>query len=90
MPFCQEFSYATLVRQLILYSTPVCHLCDDAKALIARLPIGSVRLEVVDITDDQALMRVYGLRIPVLKLEGADGDLRWPFDFEGLCRYVRV
>ena len=58
---------------LTLYSRPGCHLCDDMKALVARVAaaIGAkVALEEVDISKDRELEARYGLEIPVLMVDG--------------------
>lgn len=58
---------------VILYGRPACHLCDDARAVIL-----AVRADVpfdfdeVDIDDDDALVREYGLRIPVITIDGQE------------------
>ena len=58
---------------LTLYSRPGCHLCDDMKAVIARV-VGEhavdVTLEEVDISTDADLESRYGTEIPVLLLNG--------------------
>jgi glutaredoxin len=58
---------------LTLYSRPGCHLCDDMKAVIARV-VGAdavdVTLEEVDISTDADLESRYGTEIPVLVLNG--------------------
>jgi len=58
---------------LTLYSRPGCHLCDDMKAVIARVvgehPV-DVTLEEVDISTDADLESRYGTEIPVLLLNG--------------------
>ena len=56
---------------LTLYSKPGCHLCDEMKALVARLEgVFPLLLESVDISTDPALEARYGLEIPVLFVEG--------------------
>ena len=56
---------------LTLYSRPGCHLCDDMKAVVARVARQvPLRLEEVDISVDPALETLYGLGIPVLMVEG--------------------
>jgi hypothetical protein len=61
---------------LILYHRPGCHLCDEAREILAMLaPIPPVR--EVDITADPAMLGHYGTRIPVLA--GADWEVDWPF-----------
>ena len=68
----------------ILYSSPGCHLCEQAEEMLDYLGIG---FEVVDITSDVALVRLYGVRIPVLKR--SDGsELGWPFDTLDIERFT--
>ena len=58
---------------LTLYSRPGCHLCDDMKAVIARVSQGradDVTLEEIDISTDADLESRYGTEIPVLLLNG--------------------
>ena len=56
---------------VVLYARPGCHLCDDARAVIeeARAEVAFVFQEV-DIESDDALVRDYGLRIPVVAVDG--------------------
>ena len=71
---------AHLVIALTLYSRPGCHLCDEMKAIVARVvgdtdepsgqPTRPVTLEEVDISRDPALESRYGLEIPVLLVNG--------------------
>ena len=56
---------------LVLYSKPGCHLCDEMKAVVAR--VGRSRpltLEEIDISKDEELEARYGLEIPVLFVNG--------------------
>ena len=57
--------------QLVLYSKPGCHLCDEMKHVVDR--VGSripFTLKVVDISTDRDLLERYGLEIPVLEIDG--------------------
>jgi hypothetical protein len=59
------------VIALTLYSRPGCHLCDDMRAVIARVArTMSVALEDVDISTDAELEARYGPEIPVLLVDG--------------------
>lgn len=61
------------MTQVTLYGKPGCHLCDDARAVVAS--VRSERefaLEEVDITLDPALHARYGERIPVVAVDGED------------------
>ena len=59
------------MRRVVLYGKPGCHLCDEARAVVAavraRQPFD---LEEVDVSTDPELHRRYGERIPVLALDG--------------------
>jgi len=59
------------VPTVTVYGRPGCHLCDDALAVLERvraeLPF---ELVSVDIEADDALLRAYLERIPVVALDG--------------------
>lgn len=52
--------------RLRLYTTLGCHLCEQQESLLALLLRGEYRLEKIEISEDEALMERYGVRIPVL------------------------
>lgn len=60
-------------REVVLYGRPGCHLCDDARAVLERLraelPFALVER---DIEQDDALLRAYLERIPVIALDGEE------------------
>jgi hypothetical protein len=59
------------VPTLTLYGKPGCHLCEDARAAVARaVKRRAAALEEVDITLDPVLHARYGERIPVLEIDG--------------------
>jgi glutaredoxin-like protein DUF836 len=59
------------VIELTLYSRPGCHLCDDMKAVIARVArVVPSTLTEVDISTDPELDSRYGVEIPVLLVDG--------------------
>lgn len=75
------------MSEVILYSRPDCHLCEEAEELLSRVaPERAVR--VVDIEDDIMLIDRYGIRVPVLRLESTGEELGWPFDEAALARYL--
>jgi glutaredoxin len=61
------------VREIVLYGRPGCHLCDDARVVLERiraeLPFALVER---DIEADDALLRAYLERIPVIALDGEE------------------
>ena len=61
------------VIRLTIYSRPGCHLCDEMKALVARVGRRSalpIAIEEIDISTDPDLEARYGVEIPVLLVEG--------------------
>lgn len=50
---------------------PGCHLCDDAAPAVRRAAraVGGV-VEEVDVESNDSLVRDYGLRVPVVRLDG--------------------
>jgi len=61
----------TALVQIVIYSRPGCHLCDDMKAVVRKvgrtIPLS---LTEIDISADPALEAQYGVEIPVLFVEG--------------------
>ena len=59
------------MRHVVLYSRPGCHLCDEAREILlaehARSPF---ELEEIDVETDDALELEYGIRIPVVTIDG--------------------
>ena len=61
------------MTQVTLYSRPGCHLCDDARAMLERVRAErDFDLSEVDIDADDALLRRYDERIPVIAIDGAE------------------
>jgi glutathione S-transferase len=61
------------MKVVTLYGRPGCHLCDEARLVLQR--IGAThpfRLEEIDIEADDALLKRYLERIPVIALEGEE------------------
>jgi hypothetical protein len=61
------------MARVLLYTRPGCHLCDVARdtldAVRARHPFA---LEEVSIEGDDALELAYGIRIPVVLVDGEE------------------
>jgi glutaredoxin len=61
------------MRSVVLYSRPRCGLCDEARAVIlaerARTPFAFTE---VDVSTDDELERAYGIRIPVVVVDGEE------------------
>ena len=59
--------------RVVLYGRPGCHLCDDALAVLERVRARTpFDFQTVNIEDDDALLRAYLERIPVVSLDGED------------------
>jgi len=58
--------------ELVLYSRPGCHLCEEALAELVGLHRAGYRFELreVDIESDEALLRRMLERIPVVEVNG--------------------
>ena len=60
-------------HRVVMYSRRNCHLCDEARAVLTaergRLPFD---LEEVFVDGDDGLERDYGLRVPVVLVDGAE------------------
>ena len=60
-------------HQVTIYSKPDCHLCDRAKAVVERCKEKvDFALEVVDISQNPALLVRYRDDIPVILLDGSE------------------
>ena len=61
------------MRAVTLYGRPGCHLCDDARVVLERVRAESpFTLVERDIERDEALLRAYLERIPVIALDGEE------------------
>lgn len=78
-------------RSVVMYSRPGCHLCDQAREVIesvrSRVPF---RFSEIDIDASDELTREYGIKIPVIAVDGED---RWEYrvdaaDLEAALRAV--
>jgi glutaredoxin len=75
--------------RVVLYSRPGCHLCDQARQiLVAEQLEHPFELDEVDVQDDENLERAYGIRIPVVEIDGQD-RFEYEVDPHELARIVR-
>jgi len=70
----------TAARTITLLSRPGCHLCDEARTVVARVAdeLGVAWTER-DITESQQDLRDYGEMIPVTLIDGVQHDF-WRVD----------
>lgn len=75
------------MKSLVLYSTDHCALCEEALDLLFSMPeLRGLALRVVDVAEDDALLRRYGERIPVLRMDGREVDA--PIDRAKVMRLI--
>ena len=75
------------VAVLTLLSKPGCHLCDEAREIVAGVVAGledsasapSITVEELSILDDAALLERYAEEIPVLLINGKVHNI-WRID----------
>jgi glutaredoxin len=61
------------VTTVVLYARDGCHLCDEARRVIDEIRRTSpFDLTEIDIETDDALIRDYGIRIPVVAVDGEE------------------
>lgn len=75
-----------MTPRVTLYAKPGCHLCEDARAVIARVcaDLGT-SFEEVDISGSAELAASYGEQIPVTLVDGRQHDF-WRVDEARLRR----
>lgn len=71
------------MKKFNLYSSEGCHLCEEALLLCDGL-IERESINIIDIVEDDKLVALYGISIPVLERinenNQVDGDkIFWPF-----------
>jgi glutaredoxin len=55
------------------FTRPGCHLCDEARTVLLReRERAPFELDEIDIETDGSLVREYGLRIPVVVIDGEE------------------
>lgn len=68
-----------MLENFILYGSEGCHLCEEALSL-ALAVIPAENIKVVDILDDDKLVELYRVHIPVLERHSDQEKLFWPFE----------
>ncbi|HEY1854084.1 MAG TPA: glutaredoxin family protein [Solirubrobacterales bacterium] len=61
------------MTEVVIYSRPGCHLCEEAIAALVDLHSAGYRFELreIDIESDDLLLRRHLERIPVVEIDGA-------------------
>lgn len=76
------------VTEFLLYTTQGCHLCEQAEALLRDQYWFESTWSPAEISDDDALVESYGLRIPVVQCVSNGQELGWPFTQEELANWL--
>jgi hypothetical protein len=75
--------------RVLLYGRPRCHLCDEARTVILGVLVDvPFDLEEIDIDEDDELVREYGIRIPVVMVDGVE-RFEYRVDPDELRRVLR-
>lgn len=60
-----------MIEKLVLYSRDQCPLCEKAKLVLEEIKEETgVAYEVIDIYNNDELLNLYGIMIPVVKWQG--------------------
>ncbi len=77
--------------QVIIYSRPGCHLCDEAKAAIELAGCSDLFvLEEINIETDEELLRKYKYDIPVIVIDGIESFIHRVDPDEFRTRIARI
>ena len=58
---------------MVLFARPGCHLCDVARDVVLEVRAGiDFEFEEVDVERDDALELEYGIRVPVVAVDGEE------------------
>ena len=75
--------------RITLIGKPGCHLCDDARSVVARVAAETgADWEELSVLDDQALAERYWEHIPVVLVDGEQHDF-WRVDEDRLRAALR-
>ena len=77
------------LNRLLLYTTVGCHLCEHAALVLqefaAQPDAPQFDLDEIDISTDEQLVALYGIRIPVVKNSANEKEVGWPFGLEDIA-----
>ena len=77
------------IRQVQLFTTLGCHLCEEANDQLLVLQKEGLAIEIcaVEIADSEDLLHRYGIRIPVIAI--AEDEIDWSFSIDQLRSFLR-
>jgi len=78
------------MKELVLFSSKACCLCDEAMSLIERSALKqSLSIKKVDIYTDKQLLIRYRTTIPVVRDVQSESEIGWPFDIDSFDSWLR-
>lgn len=79
------------MSQFYLYTTLGCHLCEQAESLIKTQEAAlGFSWQAKEIADQDHLVELYGVKIPVLHCCTTQLELSWPFDEDELLEWLQI
>jgi len=79
------------MKQLVLYTTSHCHLCEQAEAMLIGLKSQyAINWQPLEISDDDDLTKKYGIRIPVIARMDNQAELNWPFTENDIVMFIKA
>jgi len=77
------------MKNVILYTKANCSLCDQACQILLNLAYDTpLRIDLIDITQNNRIHTKYMERIPVLARPKIDAELNWPFAAEDVMIFL--
>jgi hypothetical protein len=74
-----------------LLGTSGCHLCEEAQLImlevIEQTAVHAMLIDIADHAQSDVLIARYGLRLPVLRINGRELD--WPFSAEQVIQWMQ-
>ncbi|MBS3952937.1 MAG: glutaredoxin family protein [Methylomicrobium sp.] len=69
------------MQNFLLLGTAGCHLCEEAELILTecRQLNSEMKLELIDIAEEEQWQALYAIRIPVLLHAESQKALFWPF-----------
>ncbi len=64
-------------------------MCDQALAIIKQVRFNGIKVEEIEIAENEELLKCYGLRIPVVQMTSSRRELAWPFDLDRFQTWLR-
>lgn len=78
-----------MTRQLNLYSTSHCHLCELAYSLVLLPGNNNIEVNLIEIAENETFLTRYGSRIPVLQRQDTQAELDWPFNETSIREFLK-